>query len=298
MAAQQATYLQYLGNPGGTQDCIEAIALLLQSPMGVREAMLLTHKRAGQNGGHHGFLLKRDVSGDVIIPPGFASGYGGEGPHGLSYVLALFKSFGIEVKEVLIGEQLYERLESMQLTTSDLASIENATRRRAAADYMEETDYLDAGNGRLWLDRLDPILPLALVAPPLADLAPGFAANSDHALLTGYRRLEDAVRAASGLTASSKKLMSAAFLGPNAPLEWPGIDSGEQEGRAQLFIGAYMAFRNRRAHREQTHRLTNDVREFLLLNLLFDLLESATPKEPQPKTPGDTPGGQRSSSAR
>jgi len=267
--------------------------------MRVREAVLLSHKAQDRNGGDHGFLLKLDLRGDVVIPPGFASGYGGEGPRGLSYALGLFESFGVQVDEVFIDDEIHERLELMQLTASDLATIEKAKRRSVyQADYLSERDYEDAEKGRLWLRRVDPIIPLALIAPPLADLVPGFAANPDHALLTGYRRLEDAVRAASDLT-ETKRLMSAAFLGPNAPLGWPEIDSGAQEGRAQLFVATYMAFRNQRAHREQTRAsFTNDVREFLLLNLLFDLLGSATRKEPQPETPGDTPGVQRSSSVR
>ncbi len=39
MAGQEQAYIQYLGTPGGTKDCLEAIEVLLQSPMRVREAV-------------------------------------------------------------------------------------------------------------------------------------------------------------------------------------------------------------------------------------------------------------------
>jgi hypothetical protein len=284
----RASYLQYLGT-GATRDCIEAIEVLLQSPMRITQAHLLTRKEKGQSKGAHGFLLKFDPTGAVVIPPGFASGYGGEGPRGLSYALALFESLGIRVDEVFIDKQMYERLSSMQLTRADLARIEEAVPRSVYdSEYIGERDYEDARHGTLWSGRVDPILPLALVAPPLADLVPSLRDNPDHALMTGYRRLEDRIRALTGLTTSSTKLLSSAFLGDEAALEWRKLDLGEQIGRAQLFTGTYMAFRNRRAHREQDHALADEVQEFLLLNLLFDLLDGATRKKrraPKPTPP-------------
>jgi hypothetical protein len=276
----QASYLQYLG-AGATKDCIEAIEVLLQSPMRVIDARLLTRKEKGRTVGAHGFMLKLELTGTVVIPPGFSSGYGGEGPRGLSYALALFESFGIHVGEVFIDEEMYKRLSSMQLTRADVARIEEAVPRAYDSEYLGERDYDDARHGTLWSGRVDPILPLALVAPPLADLVPRFKDNPDHALMTGYRRLEDRIRSLTSMSTSSTKLLSSAFLGDEAALEWRGLDPGEQTGRAQLFTGTYMAFRNRRAHREQDQRFADDVQEFLLLSLLFDLLEGATRKKQQ-----------------
>lgn len=50
-------------------------------------------------------------------------------------------------------------------------------------------------------------------------------------------------------------------------------DIGEIKGRANLFTGTYMAFRNARAHRESTENYAQMFREFLLVNELY-LLES------------------------
>jgi hypothetical protein len=48
-----------------------------------------------------------------------------------------------------------------------------------------------------------------------------------------------------------------------------GTNEGERNGRMNLFIGAYMAYRNPRAHRESKDRLGAALAEFLLLNHLY-----------------------------
>jgi hypothetical protein len=67
------------------------------------------------------------------------------------------------------------------------------------------------------------------------------------------------------------KLFSAAFLGDDPLLKWQVDDEAEQKGRANLFTGAFMAFRNPRAHRIQSDNSHEQLSEFLLLNQLFRL---------------------------
>jgi hypothetical protein len=52
-------------------------------------------------------------------------------------------------------------------------------------------------------------------------------------------------------------------------LTWPVNDDGEKNGRANLFTGTFMAYRNPRAHRE--HSSEELLAEFLLLNQLYRL---------------------------
>jgi hypothetical protein len=115
------------------------------------------------------------------------------------------------------------------------------------------------------------VIPLALVDERLTDLAISFWENPDVNLMTGYRRLEDLIRRRTQLDEHGAKLFSQAFVGAKAKLAWPGLDPSEQVGRANLFVGTFMAFRNPRAHRELSHRECDALQEFLLLNLLYKL---------------------------
>ena len=115
-------------------------------------------------------------------------------------------------------------------------------------------------------------IPFQLIEPRLIDLALEFQDDPDKAIITAYRRLEDIVRDRSRLTGeSSAKLFSKAFQGDAPLLMWPGIETSEQQGRVSLFTGTYMAFRNRRAHREPEPDRSGALQEFLLINHLFKL---------------------------
>jgi|688.fasta_scaffold159182_3 hypothetical protein len=74
----------------------------------------------------------------------------------------------------------------------------------------------------------------------------------DSSLMSAYRRLEGIIRKPTGLEGDviGAKLFTKAFRGENAPLYWGNVEPAEREGRAAMFEGIYMAFRNRRAHRE------------------------------------------------
>src|SRR5690606_40962373 len=70
----------------------------------------------------------------------------------------------------------------------------------------------------------------------------------------------------SDLREHSTKLFAQVFQGENATLTWDVPNSAEIKGRINLFTGAYMAFRNARAHREKDEKLIHQYREFLLIN--------------------------------
>jgi hypothetical protein len=115
------------------------------------------------------------------------------------------------------------------------------------------------------------VVPFSVVDSRLFDLAISFAENPDEKLLTGYRRLEDIVRERTGLDEHGARLFTKAFLDSGAKLQWKALDVGERTGRANLFIAAYMAHRNPRAHRELRNDLASHLTEFLLLNHLYRL---------------------------
>lgn len=213
--------------------------------------------------------------GDLVgIKSGFASGYRGEGPRGLSRALCLLQAHAADIQEFVVSAGVLDRLDRSALTTSDLTALDKARAKvpQRWPRYISEEDAEREIAGTHWHHWCQPVMPFAILDSRVMDLATTFWQDPDARLLTAYRRLEDRVRERTGKAAHGSKLFSVAFRGDDSLLHWSGCDKGEQEGRASLFTGVYMAFRNRRAHRSVDLDPTAAISEFLLLNQLF-LLE-------------------------
>lgn len=111
----------------------------------------------------------------------------------------------------------------------------------------------------------------------LKDLASRFDEDPDYALMAGFRHLEDLVRDRIGTDAAESKVFVQAFSGDKPKLVWPGISNAERIARSNLFVGAYGAFRNPRAHRELVQDKADQVCEFQTLNHLFRLEAKSVP---------------------
>lgn len=262
--------IQYTGGPGTTQECVNAVVRLIQCDAGISKAIVLTASR------RHGLLLTVYPGDLVAIKAGFTSGYAGEGPRGLSRVLALLYGHGIDIEEVEVKDGLLERLNDSALTGKDIGWLEAARPVRP----WRWPDYIDGGFpsveslARMWRD-CTPVMPFAIIDDRLFDLALAFWKSPDEHLMTGYRRLEDVVRQRTGIADHGASLFSAAFLTTPQKLGWNGCQASEQKGRAQLFTSAYMAYRNPRAHRELDEQSGDLLGEFLLLNHLYSLEKNA-----------------------
>jgi len=208
----------------------------------------------------------------------------------------------LDVEEVEIGHDVMARLGVSALTRTDLDQIEASAPVRPTRWY----DYVYAiyeGKHRevsVW-SRFHPVMPFGILDVRLADLALDFHVAPDRVLLDGFRRLEDRIRERTGLAEHGAKLFSQAFAGDDSALVWnkPAkrgaapdlIEKSEQAGRAQLYTGAYQAFRNPRAHRTLNHSAAEALGEFLVLNQLFrfeaEAVERPSCSEPtaQPRPP-------------
>src|SRR2546423_9292831 len=118
-----------------------------------------------------------------------------------------------------------------------------------------------AAEERILCRELHPIITFVIINRRLTDFAPGFWKNPNDSLLTGYKRLEDILRERTACNTHGTRLFSEAFGKEGSELTWADIDASEHAGRAQLFVGAFMAFRNRRAHREIRHDRQNELTE-------------------------------------
>lgn len=266
----RASAVQYHGDARVTQRCLEAVVRLVQSDQPIVKASLLS------SNGCHAFLLQLWDEQEIAIKAGFTSGYNGEGLGGLATVLQLMRRHRVEVDEFEVAAALLDRLNSNGLTDGDLAQIDkaNALRPTRVHDYVYEAHrYGRSQEASLGLN-YPCILPMRVVDSRVIDLALKLDHDADSALMTGYRRLERIVADRCGLTgAAGQKIFATAFQGATPVLSWVGLESAESAGRAQLFTGCYMAFRNRRAHKEFDQSKDQAIREFLLLNELF-LLEA------------------------
>lgn len=262
--------IEYSGLPGISLACKDAVIRLVQHNYHIKNAMILTYENC------HALLLKSEFDDFIAIKSGFSSGYGGEGPHAFSYVLQLLDAHGVEIDEYSADEAVIDRLDKSSLLRTDIEDLEKMRPIRPSRwyDYIFESDANRRRDGTLWAE-FDPVIPFGIIDSRIIDLAISFWANPDNNILTAYRRLEDIIRKRTSIDEHGVKLFSKAFHGDSAPLTWQDIDNGEAAGRAQLFTGTYMAYRNPRAHREQGHSKSGQLEEFLNLNNLYLLERSA-----------------------
>lgn len=271
---RSAAGIQYVGVAGVSAECRSAILRLLQFGDDVVRARLLTC------GTQHSFLLDVNAADLVAVKNGFASGYGGEAPRALSFVLQALHSFNIDIEEFDVSAAVLRRIDNSALRIVDIQVLDAtpAIRPTRWLDYVFEKHFVEAEQGMLWT-RERPLIPYALVDPRIFDLAIRFEAGPDDCLMTGYRRLEDIVRERTGLTKHGAKLFAEAFVTDFSRLAWPSLTAAESKSRGALFVATYTAFRNPRAHRELGESLASLSREFLSLNHLFNLEREAVAPE-------------------
>ena len=265
---QNYYYVEYLGDAGITLSCLQSLCKTLQTHSDLTTALLLTNDQV------HAFLLKDDSGTYYVIRSGFTSGYSGEGPKGLAKALALLSKHRIETEEILIPTKLLNRLNNSSLNDQDIDFIyqQKIIRPIRLHDYIYpfENEVTQTTKSKCYY----PLeLPYSIIDDRIFDLALLFKQDPDSALTKAYKRLEDIIRTRTGIREHSTKLFAQVFQGENAILTWDVPESAEIKGRVNLFTGAYMAFRNARAHREKDENLIHQYREFLLINELY-LLEA------------------------
>jgi hypothetical protein len=259
-----------MGCEGDTESCKQAVMEIIQYGHDIQSVIILSHL------GAHGLLIEVEYGDLIVIRSGFTSGYGGRGPHSFSFILRLLSLHGKDIRECELEKDIFNRVNHSMLTIDDVDSIQQmnpALPRSKWNDYIVY-DYED-NQAVLWKE-FPHIIPLSLVDMRLADLALKFPDSPDECLVIGYRRLEDILRKRSNLhELHGSKLISQCFLKDPSHLTWENTQEAECKGRGQLFSGAFMAFRNPRAHRELKVSGTELLMEFLLLNHLFFLESKA-----------------------
>lgn len=274
--------IEYVGVAGISRECRDAVLRLVQYGDQITHARILSCSILSRFSRRHCLLLSVGAGDLVAVKSGFASGYVGEGPRAFSYVLQVLDAHGVEIDECVVSQELIERVDKSSLTQADLKAIEAAeqVRPRTWDEYVIEPrlemELVTKGcSGDLWRE-FPAVIPFAIIDRRIADLAISFWQGPDEKLLTGYRRLEDVVRERTAIDERGAKLFSRAFNPDGGKLTWKDTSPKECVGRMMLFTGTYMAYRNRRAHREPKGWGQRLLEEFLLLNQLYILEKEAT----------------------
>jgi len=112
--------IEYVGQPGISKECKDAVLRLLQ--FGDR----VTHVRILSSSNYHCLLLRLNVGYLVAVKSGFSSGYLGEGSRTFSYVLELLDAHGADIEEYIVPAEVIGRLDSSSLTAGDLNTLDAA----------------------------------------------------------------------------------------------------------------------------------------------------------------------------
>ncbi|MBY6185411.1 TIGR02391 family protein [Marinobacter hydrocarbonoclasticus] len=266
-----ASEIQYMGVAGLSAPSYNALCYALQRDEKLESVYVLS---APQNYHTvHAFLLCFDFS-TIIIKSGFASGYGGEGPQTFSRALQLLYKYSIGITEYEVSSSFMAKVDSSRLSDRDISKLRSMQRKipNRLPEFM-----IGQHDIKQLLVGCPETLPLSVIDDRLFPIAIRFWENPDAALLDAYRRLEGIVREKAGLPdESSTKLFSKAFVEEQSKLFWKDIDKSEARGRGLLFTSTFMAYRNRRAHREVPSTSAEDLRELLLLNQLYVLESTST----------------------
>lgn len=266
--------VEYHGTEGVTRHCLEALARIIHYGEIIEKAKVITCKQ--DHHCEHAFLLSIQSNRLIVIQVGFASGYGGEGSKGFSTALKLLEAHHIEKDEYSVPMDLMERLKAGCLLEKDVDWLEHARAVRPLRLY----DYLYDGQEKTLQELFPPVINFGLVDDRIFDLALNFQDNSDHSILTAFKRLEDIIRIRTQLPSESGvKLFSKAFLGEDSLLDWQDESPAEHNSKANLFKDIFGAFRNPRAHREVQVNDQEAVREFMLVNELYCLEAKALKRQ-------------------
>lgn len=272
--------IEYHGTPGLTQRCVDALVNIVRAAEVIQSARILSWFDGKT--GEHSILLSMAPSHQILIKPGFTSGYPGEGPRGLSTALEILQLFDVEIEEYDIDREFHQRCEAGCLLSTDLERLDESRPVRPSRyfDYIDRRPEWDRRTHvRNWLQNFPAVLNFGLLDERLIDLATGFHENPDSAITNAFRRLEDIVRdRTDAYDMSGRNLFKRAFEGERSLLHWNDFNGGEQAGKADLFVAVFQAYRNPRAHREIVVSLREAVREFMLINQLYVLEALAVPR--------------------
>ena len=131
--------LNYVGDNDVSSKCFHDMLYILQT-YDIESVIIVTFDK--EHSKEHGFLLVGDTM--WCIRDGVSSGYGGQGPLYLSYMLYVLQKISIDIFELDAGDDMQERMKRNSLTIKDIKYCQTAKRRfRNIDSYMLDIPDID-----------------------------------------------------------------------------------------------------------------------------------------------------------
>lgn len=267
---ERIAILPYLGSSGVSKICSEAILDLLSHGERPKKIRLLSSPSNKSGNKEHGFFFDFDMLGGFIILPGYASGYGGGGPHELSRILVILDPIVDFIRELNLDGETFSRLSNLGLRDVDIDLIRESSdyRGNGASDYIFHDD---CGRQSTCFTRYAARLPIASTHVSLQHLHFKVFSDPVAALRDAHIVIEEALRSKASIDKDTDKFIDLALNPRKGVLKLKGDTShSEQAGLRDLVKGVYQLHRNPRMHRSDAPNISSAVSEFLLLNhILF-----------------------------
>jgi len=279
-ATRRQLSIQYLGVPGSTHECVEAMATILTSPYPCREITILICRKHPQADHYAVSFVIWDWLGTevTIVPNGFGT-HAGTGGWGLEVVLDLIQFYQVPLKEKWIRDvDQFTRINSGYPTERDLKELHQA-------DHGAPSWPLFAREFGSWLWRQAMSeegrpFPYWLLEPELLEVVRGVEVDPDGAAFRAVKRLEVMVRELGSLDAHlfGDNLINQAMRDSGA-LVPHGATPAESQAWANLFRGAIGAFKNPQSHRDVKLAGSDAAAQILAVNLLIRKLKADFPEK-------------------
>jgi len=196
--------IQFAGEAGITQSCVNAVLRYLQFNDSLSKALIITNKNS------HALVLYKEDHEIIAIKFGFSSGYPGEGSKGFAYILSLLDEYDIEIDEYEVKNNVIDNINRSRLKMTELEKIENSKPVRPSrwrGDYVYKDRYSKKEN---LLSKFPYTIPFSIIDPRIFDLSISFWKAPGDKILTGYKRLEGVIRERCGLNDHGSKLFKKA----------------------------------------------------------------------------------------
>jgi hypothetical protein len=151
--------VQYLGESGLTQPCLQAISAILNSGILPERATIVTYttdtssNRVQQR---HLFLFWNwGYAPLIVIPSGFASGYSGEGPTGFALAICMIREKGIPINGTDVNESVFNAIDKGKTIYADAQIFKDIKAKSETChwpwyDWVPESYERALERGRLW----------------------------------------------------------------------------------------------------------------------------------------------------
>jgi hypothetical protein len=278
--------IQYLGVPGCTAECVQAMVTILTSPFPCREVtVLFCPKHPDDEHYAVSFVVWDWLGSDVpVVPDGFGT-HDDTGGWGLEVVLELILFYQVPLKEKWIKNvEQFERINRGRPTERDLRALHES-------DHQAPSWQLHVGTfgPHLWSHALtgEPeTFPYGLLEPELLEDVQGAERDPASAVFRATKRLEVVIRDAAGLDAHLVGLdvVNEAMRDGNQTrgpglLIPKGATASEVQAWTNLFRGAIGALRNPVVHRDVKLTVKSASTMILTVSMLLRKLKADYPEK-------------------